>query len=136
MGTMSFLLPAALNPDEARELERACVAAGPHGVPWPTRARVECQWLILERRIEEGGYLGAPWKVEGAGRLMGSSGTLMERPLPYHFLQELARGKLTQVRSQAEQWRQEGLVVPADVEALIRQAGRAFYRIAAEASAA
>src|SRR5438874_418159 len=136
MGTMSFLLPASLSPDEARELERACVAAGPEGMPWPTRARVECQRLIVERLVEESGYLVAPWKIDGAGQLMGSSGTLMERPLPYHFLQELARGKLAQLRSQADQWQQQGLVLPANVEALIHRARRAFCRAATEASTA
>src|SRR5207245_8523295 len=57
-------------------------------------------------------------------------------PLPYHFLQELARGKLTQLRSQADQWQQQGLILPANVEALIHRAGRAFCRAATEASTA
>jgi len=81
MGTMIFLLPADLSPEAAYELERAWVA-GPDQMPWPTRVHVEFNRLLVERQEEESGYLLAPWIIAGAGRLMGTSARLMERPLP------------------------------------------------------
>src|SRR5262245_18142277 len=100
MGTMTFLLPADLPGSLPRELERACVAGWPDNMPWPTEVRVEPARLTLRRAVEESGYLAAPWEVAGAGLVMGTTATLMERPAPYHFLLELARGKVNQVRCQ------------------------------------
>src|SRR5438876_7035239 len=103
MGTMTFLLPADLSPDAAYELERAWVA-GRDQMPWPTQVQVDCNRLIVQRQVGESGHLVAPWSMETAGRLMATSATLMDRPLPYHFLLELARGKVNQLRRQAGQW--------------------------------
>ena len=53
------------------------------------------------RDVDESGSLVVPWEIDGAGRLMGSSATLIERPEPYRLSVELARGKINQLRSQA-----------------------------------
>src|SRR5690242_11222764 len=104
MGVLTFDLPASLTPAALRELERSCVAGGPDTMPWPTEVQVNPGRLTLRRSVDESGFLVAPWEVEGAGRLMGTTATLMERPSPYNFLVELARGKVNQVRCQAADW--------------------------------
>jgi hypothetical protein len=126
MGTMSFLLPSGLSAEAVRELERACVAGGPDNMPWPTEVRVDPARLTLRRNVEESGFLVAPWAVDGAGLLTGTSATLMERALPYHFLLELARGKVNQVRCQAADWEAGGLQVPESLAGILHQATEAF----------
>src|SRR5262249_35662377 len=111
----------------ARELERAW-AATPDRMPCLTHVRLECKRLIVERQVQESGYLNVPWSIEGGGRLMGGTATLIERSSPYYLVVELARGKVNQLRSQAARWRQEGLLLPATVEELIRCATRAVCR--------
>src|SRR5947209_14405751 len=128
MGTMSFLLPAGLNRDTAQELERACVAGGPDNMPWPTETRVEPDRLILNREVEESGSLVAPWDVDGFGRLMGTSGTLIDRSSPYHFQVELARGKVNQLRCQSADWQMQGMYFPPALKQHITDASLAFGR--------
>ncbi|GIW78666.1 MAG: hypothetical protein KatS3mg105_0473 [Gemmatales bacterium] len=131
MGTMSFLLPADIASDRVQELERACVSGGPDNMPWATGVRIEDDRLILTRDVEESGCLVAPWEVDGAGRLMGSSGTLIERSSPYLLQLELARGKVNQLRCQAAEWEHGGLVVPAELARQIREASLQFSRAVA-----
>lgn len=126
MGTMTFQLPAGLPPEIARELERSCLAGGPDNMPYPTHQHLHGDRLHLERSVDESGYLVAPWLVEGAGHLMGSSATLMERPAAYHLLVELSRGKINQVRNQLADWEAMGLVIPGDLRGLVRDAALAF----------
>lgn len=127
MGTMSFLLPAGLANDAVRELERACVAGGPDNMPWPTRVQLASGRLTLHRdEVDESGYLLVPWEINGAGRLLGSSATLMERQNPYQLQIELARGKANQLRCQAAEWQGGGLVVRPELRAQIREAVSTF----------
>jgi hypothetical protein len=126
MGTMTFLLPADLSAERARELERACVAGGPDNMPWPTRAVLESGRLTLYRQVSESGCLVVPWEVDGTGVLMGSTATLMERSSPYHLQVELARGKLNQLRGQAADWRAGGLPISDSLEAALHQATHTF----------
>jgi len=135
MGTMIFLLPAELSPDAAYELERAWLA-GSDRVPWPTEAHVEHQHLILQRPASESGHLVAPWSIDGAGRLMGASGTLIERPLPYPYLLELARGKVNQLRCHAQSCQDSGVSLPATVQEQIHRAHQALAHAIAIGSTA
>jgi hypothetical protein len=124
MGTMTFQLPAGLPAASARELERTCVAGGPDNMPWPTVVRVEGDRLTVTRGVDESGYLVVPWDV--AGRLMGTTATLMERPGPYDLLVELARGKVNQVRCQAADWLGGGLQLDPALGRQIHDATNAF----------
>jgi hypothetical protein len=126
MGKQTFLLPAGLSAELLRELERACVAGGQDSMPWPTESRIDNGRLTVRRGVDESGYLMVPWEMDGVGRLMGTSATLMERSEPYHFLIELARGKLNQLRCQAADWDFGGLPIPEEVNAKIRQASCLF----------
>src|SRR5262245_27500696 len=132
MGTVSFLLPAGLKPEEVQELERACMAGGPDNMPWPTDVRVNGDQLTLRRSVDESGYLVVPWDIEGMGRLMGTTATLMERALPYHLQVEMARGKVNQLRCQAADWKAGGLQVPQDLARQIHEASIAFGHAATQ----
>src|SRR5262249_3699161 len=130
MGKLTFLLPENLGAGAARELERACVAGGPDSMPWFTNARVEDRKLILSRNVEESGFVQSPWEIPEAGLLMGATTTLMEREAPYDFEIEMARGKVNQLRSQAEEWRAGGLPLTANLEQSIHDACISFGRAA------
>ena len=123
---MTFLLPAGLNDETLRELEHACVVGGPDNMPWPTLAHVDASRLVLRRETDESGNMLVPWAIDGMGRLMGSTATLMERPLPYPFQLELARGKVNQLRCQASDWQSGGLPILPDLEERILAASHAF----------
>lgn len=126
MGTLTLQLPASLSADAAGDLKRSCMAGGPDNMPWPTNLRLAAHQLIFSRLVDESGFLIVPWSINGRGRLMGTSATLIERSHPYNLLVELARGKVNQVRSQAFDWRAGGLVLPPQLEQRIDEASRAF----------
>jgi hypothetical protein len=128
MGVMSFLLPSGLSAEALRELERASVAGGPDNMPWPSDARVQGDRLLVSRTVEESGNLTVPWDVDGAGRLMSGTATLMERPAPYSLPVELARGKVNQLRCQAADWRAGGLALPDSLAREVQQVSFAFGR--------
>src|SRR2546421_8476136 len=136
MGTMSCLLPAGLDHDAAQQLERACVAGGPDNMPWPTETHVEPGRLVLHRDVEESGSLVAPWDVGGFGRLMGTSGTLIDRSAPYHLQVELARGKVNQLRCQAADWQMQGMYLPPALKQHILDASLAFGKAVTRANVA
>src|ERR1043166_7117264 len=128
MGTMIFDLPAGLTPDAVDELERASVAGGQDGMPFPSEACVQNGQLSVVRKVDESGALQVPWHVDGHGRFMLSSATLMERPAAYPLVIELARGKVNQLRGQAADWSMGGLLMPAPLGQGISQTAHAFAR--------
>jgi hypothetical protein len=134
MGVMNFLLPAGLSPDALRELGRASVAGGQDTMPYPTAVQLRDHFMTLRRGVDESGMLLLPWPVDDAGQLMFSSATLMERPATYYLPLELARGKVNQVRSQAADWLQGGLDMPAPLAELLRDMSLAFGRAVVDAT--
>src|SRR5262245_35797886 len=131
MGTMQFQLPPNLPADALAELERASVAGGQDCMPYPTQTILEDGQLLVHRRVEESGCLQTPWNVTGAGRLMTSSATLMERLAPYHLAVELARGKINQLRSQTADWLMGGLLLNDTLAERIRQSTHLFGKAVA-----
>lgn len=130
MGSMVFQLPANVPAEFEADLERACIAGGQDGMPFPTHVSVEPGLLFVERAISESGYLSVPWDVQGVGRLMLNSATLMERRSPYDLVLELGRGKIHQLRNQTCEWVGGGLILPDDVNRLIQSATHAFGKAA------
>ena len=120
---MNFLVPGNLPTEAADGLRRAYLAGGYDHSPVQTRIDLAGDRLSVRRDHDESGYLSAPWEIEGAGRLMGSTATLMERPEPYRFLVELARGKINHIRSQAAEWKHGGLAVSSGGKASARPRG-------------
>src|SRR5207302_11009049 len=100
MGTMILNLPSGQPEPPGADLDRACIAGGYDNMPAPTQVARTADQLRLIRDVDESGYLVVPWQIDGIGRLMGSTATLIERPEPYRLAVELARGKLNQLRGQ------------------------------------
>jgi len=134
MGMMKFILPASLTGDAARELERACVGGGQDHMPFPTQVLIEPGLLTVIRGLDESGCLFIPWEVNGSGRVMAGSATLMERPQPYHLILELARGKLNQVRGEMSNWVMGGLRLTEPLEEQMHRATQAFAQAVVGAS--
>jgi hypothetical protein len=128
MGMMKFQLPPNLSTDAVAALKRACVVGGPDNMPYPTQITIDRDQLTVSRNVDESGALLVPWDVEGAGQLMCSTATLIERPVPYHLQMELARGKVNQLRNQAADWQLGGVEVADPLLQQIRAATRAFTR--------
>ncbi len=128
MGTITFQLPPDLSPDAATELDHAGMLGGQDNMPYAAQIVIEPDRLLVARATDESGYVMAPWSIEGAGRLMTATPTVIERPQPYQLQVELARGKVNQVRSQAADWLMGGLQMPPELAELIREATRAFAR--------
>ncbi|HVX13428.1 MAG TPA: hypothetical protein VHC22_19750 [Pirellulales bacterium] len=96
--------------------------SGPDQIPWLCRARLQNGELIVERNVVDSGKFHIPWPVEGHGRFMLATATLMQRDRPYHLAVELARGKVNQVRNQIADWQSIGLMVPPKVESAMHKA--------------
>lgn len=126
MGLMSFLLPTDAPPSALADLSHACIAGGYDSMPQPTQVIVEPGRLKLIRDVDESGAVSAPWEVAGAGHIMSSTATLIERTKPYSLSVELARGKINQIRNQSADWRMVGLQIPASIERLLAEASRLF----------
>ncbi|MCI0638651.1 MAG: endo-1,4-beta-xylanase [Gemmataceae bacterium] len=133
MGTMILQLPRDMPALAREELERASVAGGQDYMPYHTQAIVDDNQLILHRSVDESGCVVAPWNVNGAGRLMVGSATLMERLAPYQLAVELARGKINQLRGQTSDWLMGGLLLPDDLAALIQGSTHSFSRAVTQA---
>jgi hypothetical protein len=126
MGVMTFLLPDGISAEARRELECAAVAGGPDNMPTPTDVSIGSGQLRTRRGTDESGYLVAPWEIDGVGRVMGTTATLMERTRPYSLLLELARGKVNQMRCQAADWRMGGLQLTPPLQQVIHDATLSF----------
>lgn len=126
MGSTIFLTPDGLPAPTRQSLEEACLAGGYDRTPVPTRRDFAGNRLTCTRDTDESGFVMAAWNVPGQGLVMGSTGTLVERDLPYQLVVELVRGKLNQIRCQVEDWKSGGLVIPEDLGTMIRSTCRAF----------
>src|SRR5262245_23541551 len=128
MGTMIFKLPTGLPGDVQEELERASVAGGQDSMPYSTHVLLDDGQLVLSRNVDESGCVVIPWPVNGAGQVMVTSATLMERLTPYQLAVELARGKVNQIRGQTSDWLMGGLLMSDSLAEKIRNATIAFSR--------
>jgi hypothetical protein len=134
MGVMTFLLPEGISAEARRELERASIAGGPDNMPTPTDVALNVTHLRTTRAADESGYLVAPWEIDGVGRVMGTTATLMERTRAYALLIELARGKINQMRCQAADWKMGGLTINTALQHAIDTATHAFGKAVTGAS--
>jgi hypothetical protein len=123
---MSFLVPAGASAESVDGFRRACLAGGYDHSPTPTRVEFSGDRLTLRRDIDESAHLQIGWDIEGAGRFVGTTATLMERISPYQLVTELARGKINQVRNQLSEWESVGLQISDSVTASIRRATKTF----------
>ena len=124
MGLMRFLMtPSDRLLDET--LQQAYLS-GFDRAAWPVRTRVEGSELLLDRNVSDSAGANILWPVEGHGLLALSTGTLIEREEPYLLPLELARGTISQLRSQLADWQVIGLAVPEAITEKLAEAVHEF----------
>jgi len=97
---------------------------------WPVRVRREGEHLVLHRSASDSAVLHIPWRVEGFGSLILSTGMLMERDEPYSIPLEIARGAVLRVRDQYYEWQSFGLAAPPEIDAKLGEAMKRFAQAA------
>jgi hypothetical protein len=108
------------------EMVQQAYLSGLDRVSWPVRTSVEEGCLVLQRSVSDSANLHVSWPVEGHGRMMLATGSLMERAQPYQLPLELARGAIAQLRNQLADWQSIGLVVSDAIRQKIADAMRQF----------
>ena len=126
MGSVLFRLPPDLSAAEQSAVAAAALAGGYDVAPAPTRAATTGNVLTLTRDASESGYLFAPWPDAHGVRTAALSATLRERPEPYDFLVELARGRVNAVRTQVADWAPSGFALPAAEARSLRDLTKRF----------
>jgi hypothetical protein len=126
MGTMTFMIPGGLPTEANNALSRACLLRNYDHIPDPTFVQQRPDRILVQHANDESGSLLVPWLVDGAGHLMVTTATLMERVPPYHLIVEIARGKLNQVRCQTSDWEMAGLALSDTLKDLLHRATHAF----------
>lgn len=104
--------------------------AGSEDVPWSTFATWLGDELIVERAVNDSGYVYVPWMVDGHGQYLLGTTTLMERQRPYLLDVELARGLIQRLRSRLFIWEWLGLKTPPELVEKLRAATALFSRAA------
>jgi hypothetical protein len=106
------------------DLTEQAYLSGIDEVVWPVRNSIDNGELFMQRSVSESACLHLPWMVEGHGRLTLSTGTLLERALPYLLPLEIARGVVNQVRTQLFEWQSIGLLTSGSLLAKVADATR------------
>jgi len=126
MGRMRFRVHQR---DRIGGLERIYVA-GAEDFPWSTRSTWDGDELVVQRGVDDSGYVYVPWMVDGHGQHLLGTTTLMERDKPYVLEVELARGLIQRLRSRVFIWEWMGVETPADLNDRLRSATSLFSRAA------
>ncbi len=131
MGLLKFKLTSPA-PDSFSWEPRKAYVTGLDRTPSRVQVetRTEAPQLLVHRDTAESGRLFIPWKVDGQGMPMVGTATLSERGDTYELAVELARGKLNDVRNQLADWRQMGLRSSEELQKLVEQAQKAFFKAA------
>ena len=129
MGVLRFRLTPPDLAGRLPELKKAYVT-GLDRTPERLAVDVRPGLMTCQRDSPESGRLSVPWAVAGFGAPILATATLAERAEPYDLAVELARGELNDVRNQAADWVQMGLVPPAELDPLMARARHAFARAA------
>ncbi len=104
--------------------------AGAEEFPWATRSAWVGEELVVQRGVDDSGYVYVPWQVDGHGLRLLTTATLMERDKPYVVEVELARGLIQRIRSRMFIWEWMGVDTPPELVAQLREATALFSRAA------
>ncbi|WP_435007206.1 hypothetical protein P12x_004556 [Tundrisphaera lichenicola] len=129
MGLLKFRIPSPLPEPRVVDLRKSYVT-GLDRTPSRLNVEIRKDLLVCQRGTTESGRLFSPWPIEGFGTPFVGTATLGERPEPYPLAIELARGRLNDVRNQLADWKQMGLRISPELEALMSDALRAFTKAA------
>ena len=104
--------------------------AGSEDIPWSTFSAWVGDELVVERAVDDSGYVYVPWLVDGLGQHLLGTTTLMERDEPYLLDVELARGLIQRIRSRLFIWEWLGLKTPPELSERLRAATSLFSHAA------
>ena len=104
--------------------------AGSEDVPWSTFSTWVGDELVVERTVDDSGYVYVPWLVDGLGQYLLGTTTLMERDEPYLLDVELARGLIQRIRSRLFLWEWLGMKTPPELSERLRGATVLFSHAA------
>ncbi|HUG92438.1 MAG TPA: endo-1,4-beta-xylanase [Planctomycetaceae bacterium] len=124
---MRFIIHPAELLDDWPELYRAYIS-GFDGRVFPTRVEVSGNVVACRRHQADSGKLHVAVPVPGIGRPMVTTSSLPEREEPFLLAVELARGKLSSLREQVASWQMSGMTVPAEFDAVYREAHQLLAR--------
>ena len=126
MGQMRFRLkdPERISQESLRQI----YIAGPEDVPWATQVRWDGSELVVGLRVSDSGAVYVPWTIQGHGRYLLGTSTLIQRQKPYLLEVELARGFVQRLRSQLTQWESLGLETPEELKQELQEVTRFFSR--------
>jgi Glycosyl hydrolase family 10 len=125
MGQLHFLVPQPerLSPESIASAH----FTGRDRLPLITSAELETPGeLLVDREDGESGSFNILWPVEGRGRILLTTSTLIERQQPYLLPLELARGTLNRLRNLLAEWEASGLATPEPVRKLLAEALESF----------
>lgn len=128
MGQMRFRLHRRDRIPEGA-IQRIYVA-GSEDVPWSTHSQWMGDQLVVERTVDDSGYVYVPWRVDGHGLYLLGTTTLMERDEPYLLDVELARGLIQRIRSRLFLWEWLGMKTPPELSERLRGATVLFSHAA------
>lgn len=128
MGEMRFRVcdRSGIPPDGIQQI----YVAGPEEIPWSTQASWDNDLLVIRRSIFDSGNVHVPWQIEGRGRFMLTTATLIERQQPYVLEVELVRGMLFRLRNRLFIWESLGLEITGEQRTRLRSATADFSRAA------
>jgi hypothetical protein len=104
--------------------------AGSEDIPWSTFSTWVGDELVVERAVDDSGYVYVPWIVGSQGQYLLGTTTLMEREKPYLLDVELARGLIQRLRSRLFIWEWLGLKTPPELAERLKIATNLFSRAA------
>ncbi len=104
--------------------------AGSEDIPWPTTSSWIGDDLLVQRSVDDSGYVYVPWMVDSHGQYLLGTTTLMERDEPYLLDVELARGLIQRLRSRLFIWEWLGLKTPPHLSEKLQDATKLFSRAA------
>lgn len=128
MGQMRFRVPNA-NDYDPRIWSTAFIS-GLEGIPWASHNRIDDDYLVIERSVNESGKLSIVWPTREYGPILLTSASLRCVEEPYWLPLELARGTIHRIRGRGLDWQRVGLKFPEAYTSLIDQAVAAFIRAA------
>ena len=125
MGMMRFDL-GSMNVAENRAHWEQAFLTNFDGAAFPGRIEIHFQELQCIRPCSDSGKLNIAWPVEGFGRPVLRTCSLLERDTPYILAVELARGQLCEMREQHAVWSHAGMLIPQQYDQLQQQAYKDF----------
>lgn len=125
MPALSFQIPPGTKPgDKEALLDNVGVCSGPAADTFPelTIRRIDDTTLSIRSEGTESCHVLAPWGIQGKGRVLLKTATLLPENSPFSLLVELARGKIHQIYSIVSDMRYRGLKIRETAPRLVEEA--------------